>query len=174
MKLNKAKVVMLVDHDFEDLELWYPVLRLREDAINVLVAGKMKGETYLGKHGLPVEADIDFKEMLKMDFDGLLVPGGWAPDRLRREEEVLEFTKKMNREKRPIGHICHGGWVLVSADIIRGKTVTSTPAIKDDMVNAGSNWVDEECVVDQNIVSSRRPSDMPVFMVRFIDLLKSK
>jgi protease I len=174
MKLNEAKVVMLADHDYEDLELWYPVLRLREDDISVLVAGKKKGESYFGKHGLPVEADIDFKEMLEMDFDGLLVPGGWAPDRLRREEEVLEFTKKMNHQKRPIGHICHGGWVLISADIIRGKTVTSTPAIKDDMVNAGSNWVDEECVVDQNIVSSRRPSDMPVFMVRFIDLLKAK
>jgi protease I len=174
MKLSEKKVVMLVERDFEDLELWYPVLRLREDNVKVLIAGKVKGQTYKGKYGLPIQADIDFKEMLEIEFDGLLVPGGWAPDMLRREPEVLEFTKRMDQENKPIGHICHAGWVLVSADVLRGKTVTSTPGIKDDMINAGATWVDEACVVDQNIVSSRRPADLPPFVVEFIRLLEAR
>jgi protease I len=171
MSLKDKTVLMLAEHDFEDLELWYPILRLKEDGIKVLVAGKEKGKTFLGKHGLPVVADIDFKEMLVMKFDALLVPGGWAPDMLRREPEVLEITRKINGEGKPIGHICHAGWVLASADVIRGRKVTSTPGIKDDMINAGAIWVDEECVVDGNFVSSRRPSDLPMYMAEFIRLL---
>ena len=171
MSLKDKTVLMVAENDFEDLELWYPILRLKEDGIKVLVAGKQKGKTYHGKHGLPVVADIDYEEMLRTDFDALLVPGGWAPDMLRREPEVLEITRKINSEGKPIGHICHAGWVLVSADVVRGKKVTSTPGIKDDMVNAGAIWVDEECVVDGNSVSSRRPSDLPKYMAEFIRLL---
>lgn len=171
MKLNEKKVLVFVDEEFEDLELWYPVLRLREESVEVVLAGKQKGHKYIGKYGIPAIADIDFQEALSMNFDGLLVPGGWAPDMLRREPEVLEITRRINSEGKPIGHICHAGWVLASADILQGKTTTSTPGIKDDLVHAGATWVDASSVVDGNIVSARRPADLPNYMIDFLKLL---
>ncbi|RKD72804.1 protease I [Sinobaca qinghaiensis] len=163
MSLEKTRIIALVEDDFEDLELWVPVMRLREEGAEVVLAGKEKGRTYKGKYGVPAEAEAAFSELDAAQFDGILVPGGWAPDKLRRYEEVLNFVKHMDEHKKVIGQICHAGWVLSSAGILQGVTVTSTPGIKDDMTNAGAIWKDEAVVTDGHIISSRRPPDIPLY-----------
>lgn len=174
MELTNKKVLAFVDHEFEDLEMWYPVLRLREAGAKVVLAGPKANEKYVGKYGVPLTSDVDFSNLNADEFDGMYVPGGWAPDTLRRYEEVLTFTKQMHEANKPIGHICHAGWVLASAKICQGYTMTSTPGIKDDLIHAGATWVDEEAVVDRNIVSGRRPPDLPAFMREFIKLLADR
>ncbi|QOY35603.1 type 1 glutamine amidotransferase domain-containing protein [Anaerobacillus isosaccharinicus] len=171
MRLQGKKVIQIVSDDFEDLELWYPVLRLREEGAEVLIVGEEANVKYIGKYGVPIESDIAFRDINPDDYDALLVPGGWSPDKLRRYEEVLELTRAMDRNKKPIGQICHAGWVLISAGILKGKTVTSTPGIKDDMMNAGATWLNEAVVVDGHLVSSRRPPDLPDYMREFIKVL---
>jgi protease I len=169
MSLQNVKIVNLVHEGFEDLELWYPVLRLREAGATVHLAGEKQGKVYNGKHGVPAEADIGFSELDADTYHGVLVPGGWAPDKLRRYSEVKEFLKAMDEQGKPIGEICHAGWVLISAGILNGKRVTSTEAIKDDMTNAGANWVNEPVVLDKNIISSRKPIDLPIYMKTYIE-----
>ncbi|RKN86685.1 type 1 glutamine amidotransferase domain-containing protein [Paenibacillus ginsengarvi] len=171
MRLNGKQIICLVDEEFEDLELWYPIYRAREEGAAVLLAGADKGKTYHGKYGVPAVSDISFDDMLESACDGLLVPGGWAPDKLRRYPQVLEFVQQMDRSGKPIGQICHAGWVLVSAKILAGRKVTSTPGIRDDMENAGATWLDEAVVVDGNLVSSRRPPDLPPYAKAFCDLM---
>jgi protease I len=169
--LKNKKVIQLVSHDFEDLELWYPVLRLREEGAIVHIVGEYKDEEYIGKYGVPIVTDLAFKDVDPNDYDAILVPGGWSPDKLRRFEEVLDIVRNMNKQQKPIGQICHAGWVLISANILKAKKVTSTPGIKDDMMNAGSTWLDEPVVVDGNLISSRRPPDLPDYMREFIKVL---
>lgn len=171
MRLQDKKVIALVAHEFEDLELWYPVLRLREEGATVHFVGEKANEQYIGKYGVPAESDYAFSDVKAEDYDAILVPGGWAPDKLRRYPEVLEYLRHMDHFEKPIGQICHAGWVLISADIVKGRNVTSTPGIKDDMVNAGGNWIDEAVVVDGHIVSSRRPPDLPPYVKEFANLL---
>lgn len=165
------RVVCLVDDEFEDLELWYPVYRAREEGAEVLYAGPEKGRKHIGKYGVPAVADMSYDELDADRFDGLLVPGGWAPDKIRRDARVLDFVRRMNESGKPIGQICHAGWVLISAKILDGRIVTSTPGIRDDMENAGAKWLDEAVVVDGNIVSARRPPDLPPYAKAFCDLL---
>ena len=171
MKLKGMKIIQLVSDDFEDLELWYPVLRLREEGAEVKIVGEEKGKTYTGKYGVPVVSDLSFDEINADEFDAILVPGGWAPDKLRRYPEVLRMVRAMHEKKKPIGQICHAGWVLISAKILDGRKVTSTPGIKDDMENAGAVWVNEPVVVDGHIVSSRRPPDLPDYLRELIKVL---
>lgn len=171
MSLKNVKIVTLAHQYFEDLELWYPVLRLREAGVTVHVAGEKAGMEYHGKHGVPVTTDIAFSDLDPDAYHGVMVPGGWAPDKLRRYPEILEFMRKMDEQGKPIGEICHAGWVLISAGIVKGKRVTSTPAIRDDMQNAGATWTDEAVVLDRNLVSSRKPIDLPAYMITYIDLL---
>ncbi|WP_088102154.1 type 1 glutamine amidotransferase domain-containing protein [Halalkalibacter urbisdiaboli] len=171
MKLKNKKVIQLVDHDFEDLELWYPVMRLREEGATVHMVGEKANQQYKGKYGVPAISEYSFSEIKAEDYDALLVPGGWAPDKLRRFPEVLSIVKHMDEQKKPIGQICHAGWVLISAKILTGRTVTSTPGIRDDMENAGANWLDEAVVVDGHLVSSRRPPDLPPYAKAFVDVL---
>jgi protease I len=171
MSEKTVKVLQLIDHDFEDLELWYPVLRLREAGAAVHIAGEKKQETYIGKYGVPAVADCSFLEENAADYDALLVPGGWAPDKLRRYPAVLKLVQEFNASQKPIGQICHAGWVLISAKILTGKKVTSTPGIRDDMENAGAIWLDEPAVIDGHIVSSRRPPDLPQYMKAFLQVL---
>ena len=168
------KILALIGEDFEDLELTYPVLRLREEGCQVDVVGDQAGFTYHGKYGVPFVSDYAFDEVNPADYDGLLVPGGWAPDKLRRYPEVLNIVRVINDAGKPIGEICHAGWVLISAGILQGKIVTSTPGIKDDMTNAGAVWVDKASVVDGNIVSARRPPDLPEYMKDYIKVLFGK
>ncbi|TLS49975.1 type 1 glutamine amidotransferase [Paenibacillus antri] len=174
MRLSGKKVLSLVDEEFEDLELWYPIYRVREEGAEVVVAGAKKGFAYTGKYGVPATSDVAFDDVNIDEFAGLLVPGGWAPDKLRRYPEVLAMVRRMDELKRPIGQICHAGWVLVSAKILNGRNVTSTPGIRDDMENAGAIWRDEAVVVDGHIVSSRRPPDLPPYAKAFCDALAER
>ncbi|UOQ49180.1 type 1 glutamine amidotransferase [Gracilibacillus caseinilyticus] len=171
MRLENKKVLALVEDEFEDLELWYPVLRLREEGATVDLVGKEAKKKYIGKYGVPAESEYAFDEVNAENYDGILVPGGWAPDKLRRYPEVIKMVTHMNEAKKPIGQICHAGWVLISAGILRGKKVTSTPGIKDDMTNAGSLWFDEPVVTDGHIISSRRPPDLPPYVKEYADVL---
>lgn len=168
---RNCKVICLIHNEFEDLELWYPILRLREEGVTVHIVGERASTSYIGKYGVPAVSDFGFSDVKAEEYDGLLVPGGWAPDKLRRYSEVLDLVQKMNESGKPIGQICHAGWVLISANILRGKRVTSTPGIKDDMINAGGIWSDGAVVVDDNIVSSRKPQDLPDYMKAYIELL---
>ena len=164
-------VIAVVDDIYEDLELWYPRIRLEEAGMTVTVAGPEKGKTYGGKHGYPCRTDAAFAELDASAFDALLVPGGFAPDKMRRDPRVLAFVRDMNAAGKLIAFICHAGWVLISADILRGRRATSTVGIRDDMRNAGAVWVDEPLVVDGNLVSSRTPADLAVFGRGIVDWL---
>lgn len=167
MKLKGKRFIQLLENDFEDLELWYPVLYLRGEGATVDLVAADKSKTYKGKYGVPATADYNFGEINPADYDGILVPGGWAPDKLRRYGEVIDMVKHMDEYGKTIGQICHAGWVLISAKILEGKTVTSTPGIKDDMENAGAKWINEAVVTDGHLVSSRRPPDLPYYMQAF-------
>jgi len=174
MRLQGKKVIALVDDDFEDLEHWYPVYRLREEGAQVDLVGEHADKVYYGKYGVPAKTDFAYSEINAEEYDGILVPGGWAPDKLRRYPEVISFIQAMDKSKKPVGQICHAGWVLISAKILQGVKVTSTPGIKDDMTNAGAEWVDEAVVVDGHIISSRRPPDLPEYMKAYADVLAGK
>lgn len=171
MRLQGKKVITVVDNEYNDLELWYPIYRLREEGATVHIVGPEANAVYHGQAGIPVTTDYAYTDVKAEDYDGMLVPGGWAPDKIRRYPEVLSILQELDQAEKPIGQICHAGWVLVSANILKGRKVTSTPAIKDDMINAGATWVDEETVVDGHIVSSRRPDDLPKYTKTFADLL---
>ncbi|MER2174497.1 MAG: type 1 glutamine amidotransferase domain-containing protein [Carnobacterium sp.] len=168
MSVENKMIIALVSDDFEDLELWYPVLRLREAGAVVHLVGEKKDTVYHGKYGVPVTSDYSFEEITKEEYDGILVPGGWSPDKLRRFPKVIEFVQYFDQQKKPIGQICHAGWVLISAGILNGVNVTSTPGIKDDMTNAGAIWHDTPAITDGHIVSSRRPPDLPEYMKQYI------
>jgi protease I len=174
MKLKDKKVLSFIHHDFEDLELLYPYYRLLEERAKVVMAGEKAKEEYIGKYGVPHVSDVSFGQVDPNEYDALLVPGGWAPDKLRRFPEVIQITQHMHQHKKPIGQICHAGWVLISAKILEGVTVTSTPGIKDDMENAGAIWLNEPAVVDGHIVSAQRPPDLPAYMRLFVSVLSQK
>ena len=171
MELKGKKVVILADEMYEDMELWYPKIRLTEAGATVRVAG-MEKKTYYGKHGYPVSVDGKISTYNPEDFDCIVIPGGYAPDRLRRSKAVLDFVKKMFDEGRVVASICHAAWVPISAGIVRGKTMTCFSAIKDDLVNAGAKFVDKSVVVDGAMVSSRTPADPPDFCKAIISLLR--
>ena len=170
--LKDKLVLTIVSKDFDDLELWYPILRLREAGATVLVAGELANHDYVGKYGLTVKSDLAFDKVEITNFDALLIPGGWAPDYLRRLPKVLDFVKHMNDNKKVIGQICHAGWVLASANVLKGVNVTSTPGIKDDLTNAGAIWHDVEAIRDGHIISARRPPDLPKYLPLIIEALK--
>ena len=170
--LKDKLVLTIVSKDFDDLELWYPILRLREAGATVLVAGEIANHEYVGKYGLTVKSDLAFDKVEITNFDALLIPGGWAPDYLRRLPKVLDFVKHMDQNKKVIGQICHAGWVLASANVLKGVNVTSTPGIKDDLTNAGAIWHDVEAIRDGHIISARRPPDLPKYLPLIIEALK--
>lgn len=171
MRLKNKRVIAILDHDFEDLELMYPVLRLREEGATVDLVGEEANKTYNGQKGIPAISDYAYTDIDSKQYDGILVPGGWAPDKMRRFPEVLACVQEMDAANKPIAQICHAGWVLISANILQDRKVTSTPGIKDDMVNAGATWIDEAVVIDNNLISSRRPPDLPPFAKAFADKL---
>ncbi len=165
-------ILAFVDDVYEDLELWYPKIRLEEEGWRVVVAGPVAGKTYQGKHGYPCTADMAIADVIADEFDALLIPGGFAPDKLRRDPKVLELTRAIHDQGKPIAFICHAGWICISADILRGKKATSTVGIRDDMINAGAEWVDQELVIDGNFISSRTPKDLHVFAKALVDFIK--
>jgi protease I len=170
MKKNIKKILLLVEDLYEDLEFYYPKIRLEEENIKVVIAG-LKKQVYHGKKGLSAEPDIIFSEINPSDYDGVVIPGGFAPDRLRRYPEVLNLIKKYNKEGKLIAFICHAGWVPISAGILKGRKATSFSAIKDDMINAGTDWKDASVVIDKNLVSSRTPADLGDFCKGIIKVL---
>jgi protease I len=147
---------------YEDLELWYPKIRLEEEGATTVVAG-LGEKTYQGKRGYPVTVDAHVDDLDASEFDGLVIPGGYAPDLLRRSKKVLALTREIFEAAKPVGFICHAGWVPISAGIVRGRRGTSVGAIRDDLVNAGMLWEDSPVVVDGNLISSRTPADLPAF-----------
>lgn len=161
--LKGKRVLFFAGPVYEDLELWYPKIRLEEAGAETVVAGLGEPE-YLGKHGYPVKVDATVDSILAADFDALVIPGGFAPDKLRRSSQVLRLTREIHEAGKPVAFICHAGWVPISARILRGRRATSVGAIRDDMENAGCLWSDEPVVVDQNLISSRTPADLPAFM----------
>jgi protease I len=161
------KIAILVDNIYQDLEVWYPYLRLKEAGFEVYTIGSEK-EIYKSKHGYEIEADLAVEEALKQDFDAVIIPGGYAPDILRRHSKIIDFVKKINEKNGLIAAICHGLWVAISADILKGKQSTCFFAIKDDVVNAGADYKDEEVVVDKNLITSRKPEDLPAFLKAII------
>lgn len=171
MTLKGKRVLLFAGPLYEDLELWYPKIRLEEEGVATTVAG-LGDKTYQGKRGYPVSVDIHVGEARAEDFDGLVIPGGFAPDQLRRSERVLEITREIHRAGKPVAFICHAGWVPISAKILKGKRATSVRAIKDDMENAGVLWEDAAVVVDGNLISSRTPADLPQFCQALIAALR--
>ncbi len=157
---------------YEDLELWYPKIRLEEEGVRTVVAG-LGERSYQGKRGYPVTTDANVDDVRSASFDGLVIPGGYAPDILRRSPRVLELTREIFEAGKPVAFICHAGWVPISAGIVRGKRGTSVGAIRDDLVNAGLVWEDSAVVVDGNLISSRTPADLPDFCKAIIAALRA-
>jgi protease I len=165
------RILFFVAPLYEDLELWYPKIRLEEEGYETVVAG-MGERQYQGKRGYPITADTSVDNVRAEDFDALVIPGGYAPDIMRRSEQLLTITRAMHEAGKPIAFICHAGWVPISAGIVRGRRGTSVGAIKDDLVNAGMLWEDAPVVVDGNLISSRTPSDLVPFTKAIITALK--
>ncbi len=172
MRLEGRRIAVLVENQYEDLELWYPVLRLRDEGAQVTLVGPRKGEHFTGKHGLPAVADAAADEVGGADFDAIVVPGGYSPDMMRRHESMVRLLREIHDSGKTVAAICHAGWMLASSGIVRDRRLTSFFSIKDDMVNAGANWVDEPVVEDGNLVTSRFPADLPVFCRTIIAALE--
>ncbi|MDP3971221.1 MAG: type 1 glutamine amidotransferase domain-containing protein [bacterium] len=171
MESSNKRVAILVEDLYQDLELWYPFYRLREEGIKPVIVGIKKAHKYKGKYGYPVESDIDIKEAKIDEFDAVLIPGGFAPDLMRKNRDMIDFVKDMNTAGKLVASICHGAWMLASAGIIQGKKCTCYDAIADDIINAGGIYSDEEVVVDGNIITSRKPDDLPAFCQAIISKL---
>jgi protease I len=163
MKLRGKHIAYLVEEGFEDLEFWVPVMRLHEEGARVTVIGTGRAGPYRGKHCLEVKADVSADQVAHKDFDAIVVPGGWAPDKLRRNPAVLHLVREIYKQGKIVGAICHAGSVLISAGIVRGHKVTGSKGIKDDLINAGGEWVDEPAFRDGNLVWGRVVEDIPDF-----------
>jgi len=164
-------VLILVGPDYEELEVWYPKLRLEEAGYTTVLAGIGEG-SYRGKYGYPCDVDAHVRDVPASSLAGLVAPGGWAPDKLRRDGVVLERVREVHSAGRLVAAICHGPWVLISAGVVRGRRMTSSVGIRDDLTNAGAVWVDEPAVRDGNVVSARVPRDLPAFAKAMLEVLR--
>jgi len=162
MDLKGKHVAILVEKFYEDMELWYPYFRLKEAGAQVTIIGP-KVDTYESKHGYPAKADLEIAKAKATDYDGVVIPGGYSPDHMRRHPAMAQFVADVHKGGKFVAAICHAGWMLASANIIRGIKVTGFFSIKDDLVNAGGLYEDKEVVVDKNIITSRTPADLPAF-----------
>lgn len=169
--MKNKKILIFVADEYEDLELQYPKFRMLEEGFQIVVAGPKAKETYKGRKGYPCQSDTSFDDVNVNDFAGLIIPGGYAPDKLRKLPKVIDIVKQFNDQGKLIAFICHAGWLPISAKILKGVKCTSVVNIKDDMLNAGANWVDEPVVVDRHFVSSRTPEDLPKFLPAIIKQL---
>jgi protease I len=165
-------VAILVEEQYQILEVWYPLLRLKEAGIPVVIVGSGSKDVYPSKEGYPVKVDRVIHQVVPQEFSGVIIPGGWAPDFLRRYPLMVDFVKKLYDQKSVVAAICHGGWMLVSAGVCSGKNATCFFAIKDDMIAAGAKYQDSEVVVDGNLITARKPDDLPAFMREIIKQLK--
>ncbi|MCP4666400.1 MAG: type 1 glutamine amidotransferase [Deltaproteobacteria bacterium] len=172
MELQGKKVAILIEEMFNTFEFWYPYYRLKEAGAEVVVVGTGTAEVYNGKPGTDAKPDVSVDHVSAADFDGVMIPGGYAPDLMRRSPQMVQFVKDLFDAGKVVAAICHAGWMLASAGVLKGKTMTSFFAIKDDMVHAGAQWVDQGVVVDGNLITSRKPDDLPAFMKAVIGALK--
>ena len=174
--MSRGTILILVGPEYEDLEVWYPKLRLEEAGFETPIAG-LGERAYSGKHGYPCTVDGHATDWRAADLAGIVAPGGWAPDKLRRDAHVLALVRDVHDAGKLVATICHGPWILISAGVVRGRTLTSSPGIRDDLVNAGAAWVDRAVVCDGNIISSRAPKDLPEFgqaCVEWLDRERSR
>lgn len=169
--LTGVKVAMLAEDLYEDVEIWYPYYRLLEARASVIIVGSGRTDVFKGKHGLPVTADVSIDDVSSADFDGVVVPGGFSPDFMRRKPPMIRFIREIGEAGKPVAAICHGTWALASAKLLSGRRVTSYFSIRDDIEGAGGIYVDEPVVVDGNIITSRIPGDLPAFMPAVIEAL---
>lgn len=169
--LADVRILMFVADDYEDLELWYPRLRLMEAGAHVTVAGPKAETVYRGKHGYPCRSDAAIALMECADFHGVVIPGGFMPDKLRRDAKVKALVSEFADREKLVAAICHGGWIPISAGVYRGVRATGSLGIKDDLVNAGAIWEDAPVVVDRHFVSSRKPDDLPEFCRGIIEVM---
>jgi protease I len=170
MELSGRKVIILVEKIFNDHEFWYPYYRLKEAGAEVVVVGSAI-QTYTGKSGTQVKPNATAQDVAAADFDGIIIPGGYAPDHMRRNPAMVKLVKDLCETGKVVAAICHGGWMLASAKILQGRTVTSFFSIKDDLVHAGADYVDQAVVVDDKLITSRKPDDLPAFMRAIIEAL---
>ena len=170
MLLKNHRAVILVENIFNDHEFWYPYYRFLEEGAQVEIVAPEKDKKYTGKHGTTVVSTAAPQDVSIRESGTLIIPGGYAPDHMRRDKNMVDLVSDFHKQGKIIGAICHAGWMLASADILRGRTVTSFFAIRDDLVNAGANWVDQEVCTDEKLVTSRTPDDLPAFMRTLIKL----
>ena len=172
MELSGKNFIVLVEEMFNDQEFWYPFYRLQEAGARVTVVGSGSADRYTGKAGTQIEVNAAADQISLDEYDGVVIPGGYAPDLMRRCPAMLHLVKRLYEKGKVVAAICHAGWVLISAGILPNRAVTSFFSIKDDMINAGARWTDEEVVVDGNLVTSRTPADLPAFMRAVIQTAK--
>jgi protease I len=172
MELTGKHVAVLAEDMYNEHELWYPYYRLKEAGARVTLAGTGRTRTFHSKVGLPVTVDQDVQNMNAEELDGVIIPGGYAPDWMRREPKMVALVRDVFHRGRVVAAICHAGWMLASADILRGRRATGFYSLKDDLVHAGAIFVDEEVVVDGSLITSRTPADLPAFMRAVILKLK--
>ncbi|MCB2183867.1 MAG: type 1 glutamine amidotransferase [Desulfobulbaceae bacterium] len=171
MILKNKKAIILVETLYNDLEFWYPYYRLKEEGAEVCVVGPEAGRQYTGKSGIVVKAYKGMNDVHAEEYDAIIIPGGYAPDHMRRHSAMVKLVKDFYDAGKTVAAICHGGWMLASADILQDKKVTAFFAIKDDLVHAGADFVDDAVVIDKNLVTSRTPDDLPVFMKAIIKMM---
>jgi protease I len=171
--MSKGQILILVGPEYEDLEVWYPKLRLEEAGYDTPLVG-MGAPSYTGKHGYPCKVEGTVADYPASELAGILAPGGWAPDKLRRDPAILQRVREVHEQGKLVATICHGPWILISAGILRGRRLTSTVGIRDDVVNAGATWVDAPSVIDGNIVSARVPADLPAFAIAMLKVLDAQ
>jgi len=169
--LKGKKIALMLENEYQELEVWYPYYRLKEEGADVVRIAPRGGETYHSKLGYPCESDLSAAYVSGDQFAAVVVPGGWAPDYMRRDDSMIEFICQCAAANIVLAAICHGGWMLCCTDALKGRKATSFLAIKHDMINAGAEWSDDECVVDGNVITSRKPDDLPAFCAAIIDAL---
>ena len=171
MRLKGKKVVVLAENMYQELEFWVPYYRLKEEGAEVAIVGTGSAKTYTSKLGYPVEVTHEAREINVSTYDGVVIPGGYAPDLMRRYPDMVRIVREAHQQGKVVAAICHAGWMLASAGVLKGKKATCFFAIKDDLVNAGANYVDAEVVRDGNLITSRKPDDLPAFCRELIDAL---
>ena len=174
MQLKGKRVAILAENLYQEMELWVPYYRLREEGAEVHVVGAGGAKSYTSKHGYPVNVDVQAEHVNAVEYDAVIIPGGFAPDMMRRSPAIVKLVREAHEHGKLVAAICHAGWMPVSAGIVKGKRATSFFSIKDDLVNAGAKWVDEEVVVDGNLITSRKPDDLPAFCREIVTALAKK